>query len=108
MGAMLDVAADFVVILGMFVVFTAEGFYPVWLLGLVVFGFAQFVFSSCLANRLYDPVGKYYGTVLYGAVVLTLLFPIMGVFWFVAVVLSVFTAVSVSSRVAYLFGFLHQ
>ncbi len=101
-GAILDVVADFTLILGMFLTFTAEGIYPVWFLGLVVFGFAQFVFSSVWTKKIYDPLGKYYGGVLFVAVFLTLAFPVQGVFWFVMVGFVVFSAISVSSRAVYL------
>jgi phosphatidylglycerophosphate synthase len=103
-GAMLDVAVDFAIILGMFTVFTVEGFYPIWLIGLIVFGFVQFVFSSFWAKKLYDPIGKYYGGVLFVAIFLTLLFPVQGIFWFVTIGFTFYTALSVSTRVAFLLG----
>jgi phosphatidylglycerophosphate synthase len=103
-GAILDVTVDLTVILSMFMVFTVEGFYPVWLVGVIVFGFAQFVFSSLWAKKLYDPIGKYFGGVLFVGVFLTLLCPVQCMFWFVTIGLCVFTAISVSTRAAYLLG----
>ncbi len=107
-GAFFDVSVDFVVILGMFLVFTAEGFYPLWILILVVFGFTRFVFSSFWAKKLYDPIGKYYGGVLYVAIAATLGFPTQEILSLVVIGLSGFTITSVSTRVANLVGILYR
>ena len=74
LGALLDAAIDFTFIFCMFVNFVAQGFYSAWLLLPIGVAFAQFLFSSLFSRRTYDPVGKYYGSLLYGAVGLTLLF----------------------------------
>jgi len=74
LGARLDAAIDFLFIFCMFLYFVAQGFYSVWLPFLIAFAFAQFLLSSLFSRLVYDPVGKYYGSLLYGAVGLTLLF----------------------------------
>jgi len=74
LGARLDATFDFFFVFGMFLYFVAQGFYSVWLLFLIAVAFAQFLLSSLLSRLVYDPVGKYYGSLLYGAVGLTLLF----------------------------------
>ncbi len=73
-GARLDAAIDFAFVFCMFVNFVSQGFYSAWLLLLIGVAFAQFLFSSLFSRKIYDPVGKYYGSLLYGAVGLTLLF----------------------------------
>lgn len=106
LGAFIDATADFILIIGMFLIFTAEGFYPFWIPLLIVFMFVQFIFSSLYSKRLYDPVGKYYGSILYAAVAITLAFPIQTLCIILAVTITGFTVVSVSSRIAYFRGIL--
>jgi CDP-diacylglycerol--glycerol-3-phosphate 3-phosphatidyltransferase/cardiolipin synthase len=72
-GARLDVIVDFAFIGGMFFYFVEMGFYPLWTLLLIVGMFGQFIVTSGLLKMMYDPFGKYYGSLLYGAVGLTLL-----------------------------------
>lgn len=74
LGAYLDATIDFLFILGMLLNFIAQGLYPVWLLYPVVIVYAQFMLTSLFSKVVYDPVGKYYGSLLYGAIGLTLLF----------------------------------
>jgi phosphatidylglycerophosphate synthase len=73
-GASFDVAVDFIFISGMFLFFVVEGIYPVWVLLMIVFMFAQFKVTGLLTKVIYDPIGRYYGSLLYGAIGLTLLF----------------------------------
>jgi len=73
-GAYFDATVDFTFIIGMFSVFVTAGLYPYFLLPLILFVFAQFLITSFRSNRIYDPIGKYYGSLLYGAIGLTLLF----------------------------------
>jgi phosphatidylglycerophosphate synthase len=103
LGSYFDVTADFILVSGMFLVFVLEGFYSSCIFLLIVFVFAQFMITSFYSNRtVYDPVGKYYGSLMYGGVGLTLLFqePLMFSIVTVGVVVSTITALS--SRVAYL------
>jgi CDP-diacylglycerol--glycerol-3-phosphate 3-phosphatidyltransferase len=104
-GAFFDAAADFILILGMFLLFTDAGLYPLWLSGLIIFAFAQFILSSLLSKKLYDPVGKYYGSFLYIAVALTMAFPIQAVCSTIMIFFTIFTAISITSRIAHLLGF---
>jgi phosphatidylglycerophosphate synthase len=73
-GGIFDAVVDFVFIGGIFLYFAASGVFPVWMFLLVVFMFLQFVATSALVGTVYDPLGKYYGSLLYGAVGLTFLF----------------------------------
>jgi len=75
LGAYFDATADFLFVSAMLSVFVFEGFYSLWLLVLVIVVFVQFVLTNIVSRQaVYDPVGKYYGSLMYGAVGLTLLF----------------------------------
>jgi phosphatidylglycerophosphate synthase len=75
LGAYFDATADFLFVSVMLSVFVFEGFYPLWVLVLVVFVFVQFILTNIVSRQaVYDLVGKYYGSLMYGAVGLTLLF----------------------------------
>ena len=100
-GAYLDATTDFLFVFGVFLYFVSCGFYSVWLLFLVAFEFAQFLLTSHFSKIVYDPVGKYYGSLLYGAVGLTLLFSGAPMYTIVSVGVVVATAVSLLSRLLY-------
>jgi phosphatidylglycerophosphate synthase len=89
LGSYFDVTADFVFVSGMFLVFVLEGFYQSWILLLIVFVFAH-------------PVGKYYGSLMYGGVGLTLLFHEQLMLDIVTVGIVVSTVAALFSRVAFL------
>lgn len=108
LGAFVDATTDFILILGTFMFFAAEGFYPFWIPVLIVFMFAQFAFSSLYSKRLYDPVGKYYGSMLYAAVFVTLAFPTHITCLILVVTITGCTAISVLSRIAYFLGIFPQ
>jgi len=67
-GTYFDVTADFILVFCMFIVFGAEGFYADWVLVVIATAFAGFVLTSRFSSKFYDPVGKYYGSLLYGAI----------------------------------------
>ena len=99
-GAYFDATVDFIFIIGMFTAFVTAGLYPYFVLPLILFVFAQFVITSFYSNRIYDPIGKYYGSLLYGAIGLTLLFSgqlFCGIITFGIVAV---TAASLCSRLA--------
>ena len=52
-GAYFDAFVDFVVILGMFRVFVAAGFYPYWILLLVLFVCGQFIITCFFSKIIY-------------------------------------------------------
>ena len=86
----------------MFLVFSSKGFVPYWVLILIALFFAQFIVTSLYWARIYDPVGKYYGSLLYGGIGLR--FIISGqLFYDVAtVIITGVTAASILARVFYL------
>jgi phosphatidylglycerophosphate synthase len=98
-GAYYDATTDFMLMIGIFSIFYVDGYYPIWLLLLIAVAFIQFLATSFLAKKLYDPVGRYLGSALYIGVVLTLLWPIEAVFDFVQYTFAVFFLVSLASRI---------
>ena len=101
-GAKFDVTVDFVFITGVFLYFVLHGLYPIWILGLIVFMFAQFIVTSLLSKVLYDPLGKYYGGFLYGAIGLTILPFGTALTSVIALLLAGITSISLISRLIYL------
>ena len=98
-GAYYDAATDFILMFGAFAIFTVNGYYPAWLLVLIAASFAQFLATSRIAKKLYDPVGRYIGSALYIGIALTLLSPTQPVFSFVQFAFAGFFVVSLASRI---------
>jgi phosphatidylglycerophosphate synthase len=102
LGSYFDAAADFLLVSSMFTVFILEGLYPLLILLLIVAVFVQFVLTNLFVKRtVYDPVGRYYGSLMYGAIGLTLLFPEQQVYDVVTMGIVVSTIASIFSRLAY-------
>jgi len=101
-GANLDVIVDFLFIGGTFLYFILSGIYPYWVLILIISMFLQFILTSKLFKITLDPIGKYYGSLLYGGIGLTMLFrgPLSeSVILYSLIGVSIFT---VTSRLIYL------
>ena len=97
-GAYFDAVTDFVFITGIFAAFTYSGYYPTWIIALIAASFAQFILSSLYSKKLYDPLGKYIGSVLYIAIGLTLLSPTPAVFTVVEIGFPAFAIASLVTR----------
>jgi len=102
-GAYFDATVDFIFIIGMFRIFVTAELYPYWVLPLILFAFVQFMITSSLKKEIYDPIGKYYGSLLYGAIGLTLLFSGQLFYDVITVSIVAVTAASFCSRLAYFF-----
>jgi phosphatidylglycerophosphate synthase len=100
-GAYYDATVDAVFIITMFGVFFVSGCYPYLVFLLIIFMYAQFAITSYSLEVIYDPVGKYYGNLLYGAIGLTLLFSGPAFYNFVALTLVAISAASFFSRLLY-------
>lgn len=100
-GAYYDAAVDMIFIISMFGVFYISGFYPYWVILLILFMFVQFELTAFFLKIIYDPVGKYYGSLLYGAIGLTLLFSGQLFYHFIIYAIVVVTALSLLSRIVY-------
>ncbi len=67
-GTYFDVTTDFIFVFSMFAAFIPKGFCADWVLIVVAAVFAEFLITGLYSNKIYDPVGKYYGSLLYGAI----------------------------------------
>lgn len=101
-GAFLDVSADFVVVVVGFVALARVGALPSWMLALIGVMFAQFVLSSTRRRPLYDPVGRYYGGLLFAVIAVALVIPDEAVWHVLTLGVLGVTLVSWLSRLWYL------
>ena len=101
-GTYFDVAVDFTLVFSMFLVFGSNGFYADWVLVVVAAVFAGFVLTSRSSSKIYDPVGKYYGSLLYGAIGLRFIFAGPLFYDVVTVGVVTFSAASILSRATFL------
>jgi len=101
LGAYLDASADFVVVMVGLVALGGLGF-PRWPLGVVIAMFVQFLLSSGRARPRYDPVGKYYGGLLFVVVAAATAFPDLAVWNALADFILGITLVSWVSRTDFL------
>jgi phosphatidylglycerophosphate synthase len=102
-GANLDTAVDFLFINGMYLTFILKRIYSAWLLFLIIFMFAQFIITNFYFRKtIYDPIGKYYGSLLFGGIGLTLLFPEQIMYNIVNIGIIVSTVSAIISRLAYI------
>ena len=101
-GTYFDVTADFILVFSMFLVFGSAGFCADWVLIVIAAVFAGFVLTSRFSSKIYDPVGKYYGSLLYGTIGLRFIFS--GKFFYDVVTVGVvaFSAASILSRATFL------
>jgi CDP-diacylglycerol---glycerol-3-phosphate 3-phosphatidyltransferase len=99
-GAYFDAVTDFVLVIGIFAVFIFSSYYPAWMLLLIAASFAQFIATSLYSKKIYDPLGKYTGSVLYIAIGLTLLSPKPWMFTIVEVGFPLFALASFVTRTA--------
>jgi len=101
-GAYLDVTVDFLFISGMYLAFIIKGIYSPWVLFIIVSVFIQFILSNVyLKQTIYDPIGKYYGSLLLGGIGLTLLFSDQLVYNIVTFGIVISTLASLISRLTY-------
>jgi cardiolipin synthase len=101
-GRVFDATVDFLFIGGMFLNFTIVGIFPIWVFLLVVLMFVQFAATSLFYGVIFDPIGKYYGSLLYGGIGLTILFPTQTATNLIISAFAVVTATCVLSRIIFL------
>lgn len=97
-GAYLDVTADFILVFAGFSGLVSLGFYPFWVILLVVFMFLQFLATSKTRKPIYDPVGKYYGFFLFLVILTTLTLQNQFLNVILVILMVIFTIISLSSR----------
>lgn len=104
-GAYLDVMVDFLFVFGLYLNFTIKGMYSPWILLIMIFVFSQFVLSNVyLKQTIYDPIGKHYGSFLFGGIGATLLFQHPLVYQIVTFGIVISTSASLISRLTYFLG----
>ena len=102
LGGYLDVILDFTFISGMYLNFIVKQMYSPWILVIIIGVFTQFVLSNLyLKKTVYDPVGKYYGSLLFGGIGLSILFSNQLIYDIVTFGIVFFTLISLSSRITY-------
>lgn len=97
-GAYFDTTADFILILTAFTAFVIKGIYPYWILFLIIFMFLQFILTSKIKILVYDPVGKYFGSILFGGALITLLFDNISLYGYILTLIVLTSTVSLVSR----------
>jgi len=101
-GAYLDVLADFALVIFSFTAFIIQGWYPYWVLGIIILIFAIFIATSSIKKPVYDPVGKYLGSYLTGMIVISVLFTEDFVRQILLIVLVLMVITSMISRIIFL------
>ena len=101
-GMYFDVTTDFILVFSMFVTFIPKGFCADWVLVIIVGVFAEFLLTSLFLEKTYDPVGKYFGSLLYGMIGLR--FIVNGQFFYNVVTVGIVASavISILSRVAFI------
>jgi len=107
-GAYFDSATDFTFVFALFVGFITRGFCPFWILIVIMAMFVQFLITSQYAGRSYDPIGKYYGSLLYGVLGLRFIFEGQSFYNVVTVGITLGAIVSISSRFRFVAGSLRE
>lgn len=103
LGGYLDVILDFTFIFGMYLNFITKQMYSPWILVIIIGVFSQFVLSNMyLKKTVYDPVGKYYGSLLFAGIGLTILFSSQLIYDVVTFGIIISTIISLISRLDHL------
>ena len=101
-GSYLDTTVDFLFISGMYLAFIINGIYSPWILLIIASIFLQFIILNVYVKKtIYDPIGKYYGSLLFGGIGLTLLFPDQLVYNIITFGIVISTLASIISRLTY-------
>lgn len=98
LGAYFDASADLLVICAGFAGLAVHHVYPFWLLVVFLLMFAQFVLTANTGRVIYDPIGKYYGALLYGVLVALLLLPELILSYALLAVVLFISVISVTQR----------
>jgi len=101
-GTYFDVTTDFIFVFCMFATFIPKGFCAEWILAAIIIVFSEFLVTGLFLNKIYDPVGKYYGSILYGAIGLRFILSGQIFYDIVTVGIATFAVASVLSRGTFL------
>jgi len=97
-GAYLDVIADFILIIVAFSAFIKNNWYSIIVLIPIIISFILFLMSSKSRRLIYDPIGKYTGTILMVMIAITLLIPYSSIRKIITYLLCLCFIISMSSR----------
>jgi phosphatidylglycerophosphate synthase len=97
-GMYFDVTTDFVLVVSVFAAFIPKGFCADWILAVITAVFVEFLLTSLFLNKIYDPVGKYFGSLLYGIIGLRFIFSGQFFYDFVTISVVVYAVASILSR----------
>jgi phosphatidylglycerophosphate synthase len=101
-GTYFDVTADFTLVFSMLLAFGSKGFYAEWVLILVAAVFAGFMLTSLFSNKAYDPLGKYYGSLLFSVISLRFIFSGQLFCSMITASIVAFSVASILSRATFL------
>jgi len=79
-----------------------KGVYPSWILAIIAISFSQFIITSLRRSRIYDPVGKYFGGLLYVTIAVTEVVQTEVLYGLAQRVIAGFFAASLASRIIFL------
>ena len=97
-GTYFDATTDFIFVFSLFVAWIPKGFCPSWVLIVIAGIFVQFILTSLYSKEIYDPIGKYFGSLLYGAAGLRFILSGQLFYDIVTVGIVISAAASVTSR----------
>ena len=101
-GAYFDVSTDFSLIVIVFIGFVILQVYPFWIIILICFMFFQFLITSRSKEPVYDPVGKYLGTIhliIIGSTLIFMwIFPHWAPYFFMLLIIIIFDGISLITR----------
>ena len=103
-GAWLDVWADFLLVTAGLSALAARGVLPGWLVAVPVAVFAAFLATSGCLRPVYDPVGKAYGGVLMGSLLVSLLVPDAAVHGVLLLAVGAISGLVLSGRIRLALG----
>ncbi len=97
-GAYIDVTADFIFISTCFLGMGIKGWYPLLLPLLLLVMFSLFIMSSTLEKLIYDPAGKFFGSFLMLAILISLIFPYQFVWNILLILVLAIASISIFYR----------
>jgi phosphatidylglycerophosphate synthase len=100
-GAYFDAIADFCLVSGIFLIYAIQGLYPYWVLAVIIVSFTLFLITSLNRIQIYDPVGKYFGGLLFVTIILIGILRIDVLYTLSLQVIAGFFSISLASRITY-------
>ncbi|HEX7715598.1 MAG TPA: CDP-alcohol phosphatidyltransferase family protein [Bacillota bacterium] len=102
-GSYLDVCSDFILIICAFLAFIKIKWYCYLLILIIIASFAIFILTSRKKKLIYDPVGKYTGTILMVSILLTMLIPYPLIRKIITYIIALSFVTSICFRIHFLY-----